>query len=84
MGRPLQCFDIEELERLDAHQLALLRAAIEREIDNSPEIAAILKAKVRPLYDRLTARNSPQPAGGSGSGSAPAAGSSPPKPSGSP
>jgi hypothetical protein len=81
--RPLQLFDIEELERLDAHQLALLKVAIEREIDNSPEIATILKAKVRPIYDRLTPRNSPQPAGGSGSGTAPAAGS-PPPPSGSP
>jgi hypothetical protein len=65
MTMPLQCFTIEELERLDAHQIALLEHAIEREIRNSPEIHKILRAKFQPMYDRLASQPRPQRTRGS-------------------
>ncbi|GAC1347343.1 MAG: hypothetical protein NVSMB18_32040 [Acetobacteraceae bacterium] len=56
MGGFVKCFSIEELETLDAHKVALLREAIERELANSPEIREILRAKTRPVYDRLSGK----------------------------
>ena len=56
MSRQLQAFTIEELELLDAHQVDLLRNAIEREIRESPEIKEIIRKKFEPMYDRMRAR----------------------------
>ena len=56
MGMPMQCFSIEELKSLDERQLELLRFAIEREIRNSEEIKAILRARFKPMYDQLVAQ----------------------------
>jgi hypothetical protein len=56
MSNVMQCFSIEELESLDEHQLALLRFAIEREVRNSEEIKAILRARFQPMYDRMVAQ----------------------------
>jgi hypothetical protein len=53
MGYAMQCFSIEDLERLDANQLAFLRQAIEREIGNNPEIQRILKERFQAMYDRM-------------------------------
>jgi hypothetical protein len=53
MSSPLQCFTIEELEKLDAHQLDLLKNAIDREIRNSPKIKGILYRKFKPMYNRM-------------------------------
>jgi hypothetical protein len=58
MSSQLQCFTIEELEQLDAHQLELLRNAIDREIRNSPEILAIIRKKFEPMYVRMASRPS--------------------------
>ena len=63
MGNFVKCFDIEELEGLDPKQIALLKEAIERELSNSPEIRSILRARVQPVYDRMTGQNNPPPAG---------------------
>ena len=60
MSAPLQCFTIEELERLDAHQLDLLKNAIEREIRNSPEIHRILRKKFEPMYDAMASKRRPR------------------------
>jgi hypothetical protein len=56
MSRQLQAFTIEELERLDAHQLDLLKNAIDREISESPEIKGIIRKKFEPMYNRMRAR----------------------------
>jgi hypothetical protein len=53
MSAFMQCFSIEELERLDEHQLSLLRFALEREVRNSPEIKRILRVSVQALYDQM-------------------------------
>ena len=56
MGRWMQCFSIEELEKLDEDQLAFLRRAMERELSNNPEILRILRQRVQPIYDRMAQR----------------------------
>jgi hypothetical protein len=56
MSRQLQAFTIEELEQLDAHQLDLLKNAIDREISESPEIKEIIRKKFEPMYNRMRAR----------------------------
>ena len=49
-------FTVEELEALDEKQLAILDAAILREIQTSPEIREMLRAKMKAeLYDRWVA-----------------------------
>ncbi len=59
MSMQLQCFKIEELELLDAHQVELLKNAIEREIRNSPQIRAILRKKFEHMYSRMASRVRP-------------------------
>jgi hypothetical protein len=59
MSNQLQCFTIEELERLDAHQLDLLKNAIDREIRNSREIRAIIRKKFEPMYVRMASQPRP-------------------------
>lgn len=54
MGDFVKCFDLEELEQLEARDIAIIREAIERELANSPEVRAIIRAKVQPVYDRLS------------------------------
>jgi hypothetical protein len=56
MSAPLACFTIEELEQLDAHQVDLLRNAIERELRESEEIKAMIRRKYEPMYHRMRAR----------------------------
>jgi hypothetical protein len=75
MGHLVQCFSPEELEALDAHQLALLRFAIEREVRSNPEILKIIRDKFQPTYDRMTAQARP-PRKGAGSRRTPPAGGS--------
>jgi hypothetical protein len=53
MSCQLQAFTIEELELLDAHQLDLLKNAIDREIRESPEIKEIIRRKFEPMYNRM-------------------------------
>jgi hypothetical protein len=67
MSAQLQCFTIEELEQLDAHQLDLLRNAIDREIRNSPEIHQIIRAKFEPMYNRMASQPRPRRARSSSS-----------------
>ena len=59
MSAPLACFSIEELELLDAHQVELLKNAIEREIRTSPEIRAILRSKYEAMFARMAAGQPP-------------------------
>jgi hypothetical protein len=56
MGRPLECFTIEELEELDESQLAFLRHAIEREIGSNAEICKIIREKYAPMRLRMAAQ----------------------------
>jgi hypothetical protein len=56
MGKPLQCFTIEELEELDESQLRLLRKAIEREIRTSADIQKIIRDKFAPMRVRMAAQ----------------------------
>jgi hypothetical protein len=60
MAGGMQCFSIEELEQLDEDQLAFLRRAIEREIQNNPEIHRILKEKFQPMRDRMASQRPPR------------------------
>jgi hypothetical protein len=54
-------FTIEELLALDHKQLAILDAAILREIHTSPEIRKILRNKLKPeLYDKWLAASRTQ------------------------
>jgi hypothetical protein len=49
-------FSVQELEALDEKQLAILNAAILREIQTSPEIRQVLRKKMKAdLYDRWRA-----------------------------
>jgi hypothetical protein len=65
MGRLTQLFSIEELEALDHKHLAILRDAFITELQTSPEINNILRAKLRPLYDRFKPQAPPSHARGS-------------------
>jgi CRISPR/Cas system CSM-associated protein Csm2 small subunit len=56
MGKPLQCFAIEELEELDESQLRLLRKAIEREIRTNADIQKIIRDKFAPMRVRMAAQ----------------------------
>ena len=60
MGKPLQCFKIEELEDLDESQLRFLRKAIEREFRTNPEILRIIREKFDPLRARMAAQRRPR------------------------
>ncbi|HEX9201356.1 MAG TPA: hypothetical protein VF865_17485 [Acidobacteriaceae bacterium] len=53
MGGRYKLFSIEEINALDASQLDELRDAVVREIEKSPEIRELLRAKVRRTYDKL-------------------------------
>ncbi len=53
MGFTLQCFSVEELEKLDPAQREILKHAIEREIGNNPDVQKVLRQKVQPTYDRM-------------------------------
>src|SRR4051794_21378028 len=75
MGAFVHWLTIEELEKLEAHKLALLKAAIEREIAHSKEFQELLEKKMRPVYDRMVGHPPSSPPGG--------AASAPPAPSGS-
>jgi hypothetical protein len=79
----MQSFSIEELEALTEEQIALLRAAITREVHTNPTIHNIIRAQVQGVYVRLKARNLHAPAA-PGSGTAAAPGSPPPGTGGSP
>jgi uncharacterized coiled-coil protein SlyX len=57
MSAPLAAFRIEELEELDAHQVDLLRNAIERELRESDEIKAIIRRKFEPMLNRMRSRS---------------------------
>jgi hypothetical protein len=46
-------FPLRELKKLDRDQLEMLHNAIQHYVHNSPEIRSILRAKVRPMYDKL-------------------------------
>jgi hypothetical protein len=59
MSAPLSCFSIEELEHLDAHQVDLLRNAIERELRENEQIKGMLKTKFQAMYDRMKAGTKP-------------------------
>jgi hypothetical protein len=59
MSDSMQCFSIEELERLNPHQLDLLRHATRRELRNNPEIRRIIRDSVQPIYDRMTGQARP-------------------------
>jgi len=63
MGDLIRWLSIDELEKLDPHQLALLKAAIEREISSSDDIKKILHTKLRPVYDRMVSKGGMQPGG---------------------
>jgi hypothetical protein len=56
MGKPLQCFTIEELEELDESQLRFLRKAIERELRNNADIHKIIRDKFAPMRLRMAAQ----------------------------
>jgi hypothetical protein len=53
MGSPEKLFTAKQLESLDKKQRDALKKEIQRQIQSSPEIKRILKAKVRPVYDQL-------------------------------
>jgi hypothetical protein len=56
MGDGMCCFSIEELEQLNANQLAFLRRALEREVSTNPEIQSILRERFQAMYERMTAQ----------------------------
>jgi hypothetical protein len=58
MSAPLSSFTIEELEHLDAHQVDLLRNAIERLRENE-QIKRMIKEKFQPMYNRMKAGTKP-------------------------
>ena len=60
MAGGMQCFSIEDLEQLDEDQLAFLRRAIEREVNNNPEIHRILRERFQPMYDRMASQRRPR------------------------
>lgn len=53
MGDVFRLFSDKQIAALDQKQLRALRKAVQLEIRNSPEIRKLLKAKVRPHYNRL-------------------------------
>jgi hypothetical protein len=46
-------FPLSQLKKMDKHQLEMLHSAIQHHVHTSPEIRKILRAKVRPVYDKL-------------------------------
>jgi hypothetical protein len=55
MGDVFKLFSAAQIKALDQKQIRALRKAVQLEIRNSPEIRKLLKAKVRPHYNRLKA-----------------------------
>ncbi len=60
MGFFMQCFSIEELEKLDPAQLEMLRRAVEREVGSNPEIMKILRQKLEPTLNRMSTAPKPK------------------------
>jgi hypothetical protein len=83
MGDLIRWLSIEELEKLDPHQLGLLKAAIEREISSSDEIKKLLDAKLRPVYDRMASQGGTQAPGTAAPAAPPAPGTGGATPGGS-
>jgi hypothetical protein len=57
MGRLTQLFSIAELKALDEKQLEILRDAVLHEMQTSPAIRRLLRAKTRRVYNQLKSKS---------------------------
>jgi hypothetical protein len=57
MGFLIELFTVDELRRLDARDLEILKAAIQKELRTSAGVRDAIRAAVRNVYNSLVAKN---------------------------